>query len=60
MSFERIIIFTTAGLLLSGCHIVSRLNPDCHTRQEYQRAAQMAPLKVPSGLDSPNPEPMAV
>ena len=54
MSFERIIVFTAAAALLSGCHIVSRLNPDCHTRQEYQSASQVAPLKVPEGLDTPN------
>ena len=54
MSFERIIVFFAAATLLSGCHIVSRLNPDCHVRQEYQQAAQVAPLKVPEGLDSPN------
>jgi uncharacterized lipoprotein len=54
MSFDRIIFLLGGATLLSGCHIVSRLNPDCHTKQEYQRAAQMAPLKVPEGLDSPN------
>jgi uncharacterized lipoprotein len=54
MSFERIIVFIAAATLLSGCHIVSRLNPDCHTRQEYQHATQVAPLKVPEGLDTPN------
>ena len=55
MSFERIIVFLGAAALLSGCHhIISRLNPDCHVRQEYQQAVQMPPLKVPDGLDSPN------
>jgi uncharacterized lipoprotein len=54
MSFERIIIFLGSAALLCGCHIVRRLNPDCHVKQEYQRAAQVAPLKVPEGLDSPN------
>jgi uncharacterized lipoprotein len=43
------------AVLLCGCHgIVSRLNPDCHTRQEYQSATQVAALKVPEGLDKPN------
>jgi uncharacterized lipoprotein len=54
LSFERIIVFLGAAALLSGCHIMSRLNPDCHVRQEYQQAAQLPPLKVPDGLDSPN------
>jgi len=53
MSFERFIVFSGAALL-SGCHIVSRLNPDCHVKQEYQHASQVEPLKVPEGLDSPN------
>ncbi len=54
MSFDRLFIVVAAGVLMSGCHIVSRLNPDCHTRQEYQQAAQVAPLQVPEGLDKPN------
>jgi uncharacterized lipoprotein len=54
MNFTRIIVFAAAGAFLSGCHIFSRLNPDCHARQEYQHAAQVAPLKVPEGLDRPN------
>jgi len=54
LSFERIIVFFAAATLLSGCHIVSRLNPDCHVRQEYQQAVQVTALKVPEGLDSPN------
>jgi uncharacterized lipoprotein len=55
MSFERIIVFIAAVTLTSGCsHIINRLNPDCHTRQEYQHASQVAPLKVPEGLDTPN------
>jgi uncharacterized lipoprotein len=43
-----------AAALMSGCHLFSKLTPDCHTAQEYQRAGQTAPLKVPPGLDSPN------
>jgi uncharacterized lipoprotein len=54
MSFDRIIVTVGAGLLLCGCHAFSRLNPDCHTRQEYQTAQQVAPLKVPEGLNNPN------
>ncbi len=56
MSFSRLVIVSAAAALLSGCfsHIVSRLNPDCHTKQEYQQAIQVAALKVPDGLDTPN------
>ena len=28
--------------------------PDCHRPQEYHRAVQVPPLKVPAGLDTPN------
>ena len=54
MRFERLLICLPAALALGGCHIVSRLNPDCHTKQEYQQAQQVAVLKVPQGLDDPN------
>ena len=54
MSFERLSILLPTVMALGGCHIVSRLNPDCHTRQEYQQAQQVGALKVPDGLDNPN------
>jgi uncharacterized lipoprotein len=49
--------FTIAGAvltLLGGCHWFRSVAPDCHQPQEYQRARQVAPLRVPAGLDSPN------
>jgi len=54
MSLDRILMVVAAAALMSGCHLFGKLTPDCHTRQEYQRAAQVPPLKVPPGLDSPN------
>ncbi len=54
MSLDRVLIVIIAAALSSGCHLFSKLTPDCHTPQEYQRAGQVAPLKVPPGLDSPN------
>jgi len=54
MSLDRILMVVAAAALMSGCSLFSRLTPDCHTRQEYQRAGQAPPLKVPAGLDSPN------
>jgi uncharacterized lipoprotein len=54
MSLDRILMVVAAAALMSGCRLFSRLTPDCHTRQEYQRAGQAPPLKVPAGLDSPN------
>jgi uncharacterized lipoprotein len=53
MRFERLLTVAAAAACLSGC-IFSKLNPDCHTRQDYQRALSAPPLQVPSGLDSPN------
>ena len=54
MSLDRALMLMSAAGLMSGCHLFSKLTPDCHTPQEYQRAGQMPPLKVPPGLDSPN------
>ena len=54
MSFDRALWMIAAATLVSGCHIFSRFSPDCHRPQEYQRATQLAPLKVPAGLDTPN------
>jgi uncharacterized lipoprotein len=54
MSFDRALGMIAAATLVSGCHIFNRLTPDCHRPQEYQRATQLAPLKVPPGLDTPN------
>ncbi len=54
MSLVRVLMLVTAAALLSGCHLFGKLTPDCHTAQEYQRAGQVAPLKVPAGLDAPN------
>ena len=52
---NRILAMMAAALLLNGCsRLLHGFAPDCHKRQEYQRAAQVAPLKVPPGLDSPN------
>jgi uncharacterized lipoprotein len=54
MSLDRVLMLISASALMSGCHLFSTLNPDCHTQQEYQHASSAPPLKVPSGLDSPN------
>ena len=54
MSLDRVLMLIAAAALASGCHMFSKLTPDCHSPQEYRRAAQVAPLKVPPGLDSPN------
>ena len=54
MSLDRVLMLIAAAALASGCHLFGKLTPDCHTPQEYQRAGQVAPLKVPDGLDSPN------
>ena len=55
MIVERTLLLSGAAALLCGCHYVeARLSPDCHAHQEYQDARQVALLKVPEGLDSPN------
>jgi uncharacterized lipoprotein len=54
MSLERALLLVAASALLSGCHLFTKLNPDCHHRQQYQNALSAPPLKVPAGLDTPN------
>ena len=54
MSLDRIVVFMAVGVLMGGCHLFSKLNPDCHSPQEYQHALSAPPLKVPEGLDTPN------
>ena len=54
MSLERILVLVGVSALMSGCHLFGKLNPDCHSPQEYQHALSAPPLKVPAGLDSPN------
>jgi uncharacterized lipoprotein len=53
MSFVRVILMIVVVTLMSGCHMFRKVAA-CHRPQEYQRAAQLAPLKVPPGLDTPN------
>lgn len=54
MRMERVLVVLAAAQLLGGCHLFSKLNPDCHKTQDYQRASSAAPLKVPTGMDTPN------
>ncbi len=55
MIHYRTLMILAAGLLLGSCaRILHGFAPDCHKPQEYQRAAQLPPLKVPAGLDTPN------
>jgi uncharacterized lipoprotein len=54
MSLDRVLMLIAASALISGCHLFTKLTPDCHTKQEYQHALSAQPLKVPSGLDTPN------
>ena len=54
MSLDRVLLVVAAAGMMSGCHLFGKITPDCHTRQEYQRAGQVPPLKVPPGLDKPN------
>jgi len=54
MNLDRVLLVGVASACMSGCHLFSKLNPDCHTAQEYQHALSAPPLKVPPGLDTPN------
>jgi uncharacterized lipoprotein len=53
--FFQVLLLAAAGTALCGCaKLLHGFAPDCHKPQEYQRAVQAAPLKVPPGLDTPN------
>ncbi len=42
------------ALTTAGCHPFRHLSYACHRQQPYMRAASVAPLKVPAGLDAPD------
>ena len=54
MRVERAILVIAAASLLCGCHMFRNRVAVCNKPQEYQRAAQVTPLKVPVGMDTPN------
>ena len=56
MTIARASLAAAVGLLCAACHNshLRAFKNDCHRSQEYQRAVQVAPLKVPAGLDAPN------
>jgi len=59
LSRARVLALALAATLLTACHLNPfhfwhYANASCHRPQEYQRAVQVAPLKVPAGLDVPN------
>ncbi|HEY2677384.1 MAG TPA: outer membrane beta-barrel protein [Steroidobacteraceae bacterium] len=54
MSFVRVLWLAAASTALCGCSLFGKLQPDCHSAQEYQHALSAPPLKVPAGMDSPN------
>jgi uncharacterized lipoprotein len=46
-----------AALLLSqsGCRLVRAIDKrECHEPQPYMKAATVAPLKIPAGMDTPD------
>jgi uncharacterized lipoprotein len=54
MTTSKLLAVVASAAMLSGCHISRWFAVDCHAPQEYQHAREVAPLKVPAGLDSPN------
>jgi len=47
-----------AGIvLLAGCHpirAIRNVGGSCHDAKPYQKAASIAPLKIPAGLEAPD------
>jgi uncharacterized lipoprotein len=57
MTSGRWLICLSLATLSSACSWNKLAHPfrsDCHAPQEYQRALQVASLRVPAGLDAPN------
>ena len=55
MKFRAMWALAVALPVLSGCHTMRALTAaSCHKPQPYQKAASIAPLKIPSGRDSPS------
>ena len=54
MSFDRAILMIAAAMLMSGCHMFSKMIRIVIGRRNISARVQMAPLKVPPGLDTPN------
>jgi uncharacterized lipoprotein len=56
MTIVRASLAVAIALACGGCHAPhgGALKGDCRRHQEYERAIQVAPLKVPEGLDAPN------
>jgi uncharacterized lipoprotein len=56
MSMRRLMIGFAVSMVLGGCHgnPFRAVGENCHKPQVYQRAASVAPLKVPQGADAPN------
>ncbi len=57
MMSGRVLICLPLMALLGGCSWHRMTHPfkeNCHAPQPYQRAVQVAPLRVPEGMDSPN------
>jgi uncharacterized lipoprotein len=54
MNVDRVLLMIALVASMSGCSLFNRLNPDCHSPQDYQHAVSVEPLKVPPGMDAPN------
>ena len=45
MRVDRVVLLAATVAMMSGCHLFAKLNPDCHTPQEYQHALSAAPCE---------------
>ena len=57
MRIGRALICLPLMGLVGGCswyRMTHAFSTNCHAPQYYQRAVQVAPLRVPAGLDAPN------
>jgi uncharacterized lipoprotein len=54
MKIARLLICLPLSVSLGACSIHHMFERDCHAPQEYERAVQVPPLRVPAGIDAPD------
>jgi uncharacterized lipoprotein len=54
MRYRFAVIGVVAVLVgITGCHPLRRIGGSCHDTKPYMKAQSVAPLKIPTGLDTP-------
>jgi uncharacterized lipoprotein len=54
MNYRVTLLGVLAALSLMGCHSLRSAGGTCNENKPYMKAASVAPLKIPPGLDMPD------